>query len=201
MAISLSDKVSTNLKSLNLEGAAWEMPEIEWRKELRKVRVEVKCPECEGFRECRYDAEGKAIPFVGNRSCLSSCIDSDEWVEYRKAARAAADHLPSGYGSCRRCKQGSSYSFGRVKGWGEAEVTVGRPLWPAGTRFSSRYAMCDCHACGKNGITTNTVPLMTRDASGTTHAMWLGVDCASKFFALSKEAKKLAKTERTVLER
>ena len=127
-------------------------------------------------------------------SSATDGMDSEEWTAYRRAARDEADRA-SGYGSCRRCTKGTSYSFGRVNGWVEKMVMVGYPVWLDGTKHDSRFAYCDCNACGKNGITSSRVPLYATDDAGVHHALWVGVDCAAKFFALTKEQKKLVKTE------
>jgi len=182
----LSDKVTATVAALGLTGKSFVMPEIEWKQEMRMVRADVTCPECDGTRHCRYDADLKPIVFVGNR-------DSSDYTAYRKAARDEANRSPS-YGSCRKCTVGG-YSYGTIKGAVEKLVEVGRVIWPEGTKHDSRFSWCDCNACGKNNITSNRVPMYATDDAGVPHAMWLGVDCASKFFALSREAKKLVKTE------
>ena len=57
--------------------------------------------------------------------------------------------------------------------------------WPKGTRFgSSRFAHCDCQACGKTIPSGLTVPVLVSDSSGTVHGFWFGRDCAANILGI-----------------
>jgi len=59
------------------------------------------------------------------------------------------------------------------------------PKWPASTiHGSSRFAHCDCHACGKSIPSGKVVPVIVDDHAGTAHGFWLGRDCAANILGI-----------------
>jgi hypothetical protein len=59
------------------------------------------------------------------------------------------------------------------------------PKWPEGTVFgSSRFANCDCEACGKTIPSGLVVPILITAKSGTLHGFWFGRDCASNILGI-----------------
>lgn len=182
MATTLSDKVQATVAALGLTGSAWEMAPIEWVKEMRTVRGEIACPACKGRKFVTRDENGNVLEFSPR-----------EFMAEYDAQRAMEKRGDNGY--CYKCGNPNKggYPQGVVKAMVQREVTVGYVRWPEGTKFNSRFAHCDCAACGKNWITTARVPMMAKDAAGAVHGMWLGQDCASKFFEMTREAKRTIK--------
>lgn len=77
--------------------------------------------------------------------------------------------------------QGMGVVFAMV----EKLVMVGRPVWPQGVKFDSRYhASCMCGLCGKTVLKSNLIPVV-----GGQHGMWVGADCAKKFMPAVKAPK------------
>lgn len=53
------------------------------------------------------------------------------------------------------------------------------PKWPDGTVFgTSRFAGCDCEACGKSIPSGLVVPVLVDDREGRPNGFWFGRDCA-----------------------
>lgn len=66
-----------------------------------------------------------------------------------------------------------------------AMVKVYFPKWPAGTVFgTSRFADCDCEACGKRIPSGLVVPVLVADKAGAIHGFWFGRDCARNILGL-----------------
>jgi hypothetical protein len=98
------------------------------------------------------------------------------------------------YGNCSNCKNSRKrpvYSTGRAMIPQAQEVEVGYPIWPEGARFDSRFGGgCTCGLCGKTILKSNLVPVHAIGSDGRAHAMCVGSDCALKFLAIKKPAKK-----------
>lgn len=94
---------------------------------------------------------------------------------------------------CERCRyigpgRKSGYSLGTVKGPVQRMVMVGRPKWPTGTVFNSRFhSGCNCGLCNKS--INKFVPVVAVDAAGQAHGMWVGEDCAKKFLSAVEKTK------------
>lgn len=122
----------------------------------------------------------------------------DQWrhaeIEWTREMRTVIGDVPcplckTGFLSttnrCLRClftgtgrKRG--YSLGTVKGPVQKMVMVGRPKWPQGVKFDSRFhSGCHCGLCNKS--INKFVPVVAVDAAGVAHGMWVGEDCARKF--------------------
>lgn len=82
-----------------------------------------------------------------------------------------------GLRACTECE-----NTGKV--WRKKTITVqiGRPIWAAGARFTSRYFSggCHCGLCNKAIRESGMVPVQAQDKAGGWHAMWVGEDCARK---------------------
>lgn len=173
----LSDKVAANVKAMGT--GSWKMAHIEWTKEEREVWGKVVCPDCKGRKMLRYNDDGSIIP---------PPVKTASWtMEGWKAEQAYYNGLYNGgYGSCRRCKDRNMVSKGDVRAKVKKMVDIGRVVWPEECKFDSRYQLYDCGACGKNGITSATIPMIAQDYNGNWHGMWVGQDCARKFFEMRK---------------
>jgi hypothetical protein len=170
MAETLSDKVLRTLREMGTEGSAWSVPPTETQNEKRLVPTQVRCPVCEGGKYVIKDAAGRAIH------------RDDPNTPEARAARSAM-HKRGDDGTCPRCVNRVGRPTGEVTELRERVVPVVYIRWPAGTLFDSRF-IDGCMACGKRNV-ENVVPMVAYDAAGRPHGMWVGVDCARKFLALS----------------
>jgi hypothetical protein len=65
------------------------------------------------------------------------------------------------------------------------EREVGVVQWAAGTKFDSRFGGgYHCSLCSKAIPSGRFVPVTGRGADGVVHGMWVGEDCAKKFFGV-----------------
>jgi hypothetical protein len=59
------------------------------------------------------------------------------------------------------------------------------PDWPVGTVFgASRFAYCDCEACGKSIPSKLVVPILVSDRAGRPLGFWFGRDCARNILGI-----------------
>ena len=62
------------------------------------------------------------------------------------------------------------------------------PKWPDDTVFeASRFAGCDCEACGKAIPSRMVVPVLVSDRSGRQLGFWFGRDCARNILGIKDE--------------
>ena len=186
-----SDKVKATVAALGLADAVWTMPPTLWVEEEREVMGEVTCPVCDGEKLVIRDADGKLMTFPDR---------------YGKDSNAARNALMAMFrrkddGACHNCLNRAGRALGTVKALVRRKVKVGYLQWPTGTVYDSRYFASDCMACGKNNIKSGLAPMMAQDANGIWHGMWVGYDCARKFFALSAEKQKELTSPDVVLDR
>lgn len=199
-----SNKALDTMKLMTVDPKALKLTTIEWRKEWRMVKGEVECPSCKGLKWVRFDAAGAIIPAPARETTY---VYPSPRAEYEKTARA--EHAAKNgkgfytYTNCPTCRCDNrrarmyGHSTGKVPGMVKREVMVGYPVFPAGAKFDSRFAVssCHCHLCGKNIPSNRFVPV----DDGATHAMWVGEDCASKILAVASPFKvKASETERVI---
>lgn len=59
------------------------------------------------------------------------------------------------------------------------------PKWPSNTKFgSSRFAGCDCEACGKTIPSKRYVPVVIDNKQGVPFGFWFGRDCAANILGI-----------------
>jgi hypothetical protein len=188
----LSDKVQVTVTAMGLDLSTMKVTDFRTVREERMVMSEVRCPTCKGNKFVTRNEAGEVMRF-----------DNINSVEAREARFAMKRRGDEGY--CRTCsnpRKQQGYPQGVVKKMVTKMVTVHYPIWPVGTKFDSRFDHHDCGACGKNGIVTGTVPMVGTDANGTVHGMYVGQDCAGKFFETAKDmVKQMKKDADMVVER
>jgi hypothetical protein len=172
-----SAKALTTLARMRTTPTQWQLTPIKWVEEERIVDGLVRCPTCHGEKFVRI-VDGCVIP--------PPPPNTRESFDYGNEARreASRDHRP--YGNCPTCgvqKRGwGIIPQGKVKGKVRANVMVGYPQFPPGTRFDSQYAGGNhCNLCNKLILKSNRVPVHATGDDGVSHGMFVGEDCARKF--------------------
>lgn len=188
----LSDKVQVTVKAMGLDLSTMKVTDFRAVREERTVMGEVRCPTCEGNKYVIRNEADEVMHFDN--------VNSVEARDARIAMKRRGDN-----GQCRTCsnprKQGG-YPQGVVKQLVKKMVTVHYPIWPVGTKFDSRFDLHDCGACGKNGIKTGLVPMVGTDSNGIPHGLYVGQDCAGKFFETAADiVKQMKKDADMVVER
>lgn len=198
---------------MNADASSWEATPVEWSKELRTVTVEVNCPTCDG-RGRAYVSPREGVEPLNRRKAHE--LASAEAVEAVRAEKPGASegHLKTlayyrtnvddwlrskGYeeAKCPTCperrKHGYMYGTGKVKAREKRLVTVGRLIWPAGTRFTSRFSGMSgttrsfhtCDLCAKGINKSGRVPVVGRTLDGSPVGMFVGEDCAKKILGVA----------------
>lgn len=192
-----SDKALTTLAAMNTQPADWKRADIRWVEEERMVMGDVTCPTCFGARHVFFDDAKKVVPppqtkdFPPTESWHKD-YDYYAWEkanrEYREKAQKQSPHAWSA-GNCPTCKCTNTRArmygncTGKVPGLVKRRMLVGYPVWPAGTKFDSRFnGGCSCGLCNKTVLKSGLVPCVgTGVIDGVTHGMWVGDTCARKF--------------------
>ena len=171
--------------------ADWFHPAINWVREMRWVTVEAWCPDCDGDRYVRYDAEKKLIPAPAKipSGQVGHYTAAAERREHFALARKEAG-IHSRDGNCRKCQNRRGESTGKVMECVERLVMVGHIIWAANTKFISRFGnggtcAAQCALCGK-GIPSGELVPMAHDKDGKHLGMWVGVDCGRKFAKIAQ---------------
>lgn len=208
-----SDKAKETLRLMDADPSSFEATPVVWTKELRTVTVEVNCPTCEGRGRAYVSKEegrepltrGKAYK-IANAEALAAVRaerpDEDEslqdsrafqrtnvskWLEARGYAEDACPTCPP------RRKHGNLYGTGKAKAREKRLVTVGRYVWPEGTRFTSRFSGHSgttrsnhvCDLCAKGINKSGRVAVVGRTSAGSPVGMLVGEDCARKILGVA----------------
>lgn len=192
-----SDKGINTLKAMNTLPENWKLCPIKWVVEKRWVMVEGQCPTCGGHRFVPR-VDGKVVNWTSH-------TEKETKAEYAAVQAAqlvwnnllesqntrAVLHNAWSIGDCPDClRKNSPYGYRRGKAMVPqlCDVTVGYPQWPAGTKFDSRFGGStesghwSCALCSKEIIKSNLTPVIGQGPDGKWHGMWVGCDCAKKFF-------------------
>lgn len=201
MAITHSDKALKTLHRMGTQAPDWGLVEFEWVERILRMPVKEDCPSCRGRRRTSIVATdgGRLLTqrehdlYYGNRTYHFVP------AEFRsKSQHQIGEMLGIKYGDCPTCRGPRGRSTGKITIVKDVKVRIGIPQWAAGTKFDSRFsrdalrqetatgkAVRDvCELCSKS-ITSEhagTVPVTGRGADGIIHGMWVGRDCARKFF-------------------
>lgn len=193
-----SDKGLETLTGMNTIPADWGLTAIKW--ELRKMIAEVwvLCPLCAGGGQIGT-LKGKTVPSheAWNahddkaRESIRTCTKCPQRPFTRKGRewyREDEDGVWRGTGGGHSgAAHSNSYSF--MNGLVLAEVTVEREVgivqWAKNTQFDSRFGGGHhCSLCSKDIPSGQFAPVTGKGADGVIHGMWVGMDCARKFFGI-----------------
>lgn len=179
-----SEKAVTTLTMLGTQPADWRGADIRWTKEMRDVPVTVTCPTCAGSGKVKLDEASKPLVCPVQPSTGWTFAYSELVREYRREAKHPC---PTCRCMTRRGGYTHAVSTGEVTKYVPRLVWVGRPVWPDGTQFDSRFradlsrsGWC-CELCAKAITKSGRIPVWGRAGDGTPHGMWVGLDCARKF--------------------
>lgn len=193
-----SIKALETLRQMNTVPENWGLVEIIWKKELRKVRTKVRCPECFGTGRATYEGNGDGS--LANESDLLKSVG----YQHLKAEQLKKDRNLKTR-NCKCCpvvQKTVSWGANYIKGTGEIyemverKVKVGYPQFAADTKFDSRFQYSDgrsfhhCALCSKGINQSGRVPVTGKGADGIIHGMWVGEDCAKKFLGVVLNFKK-----------
>ena len=172
-----SAKALATLARMNTTPSQGQLTPIEWIEEEREVPGLVTCPTCDGQ---------KFVRLVGGQGIPPPPPNSRDSFDYRNEARREAFKANRPHGNCPTCgawKKGwGIIPRGKIKGTVRANVMVGCPQFPPGTRFDSRFfGGLHCNLCNKLIMKSNRVPVHATGNDGVTHGMFVGEDCARKF--------------------
>jgi hypothetical protein len=168
-----SEKGLETIRLMGTTPSEWHLTEIKWEKRKLPMPVKVRCHTCYGGGYAHFEADGSlAVNQVKDGSGL-------EWNDRQRVIRSLLR------GVCPKCPNrlhplGGS---GFVTVYKPMDVMVGIPQFPAGVKFDSRFSAYpdQCQLCAKVIQKSGFVPVNTE-----THAMWIGEDCARKFFSIKK---------------
>lgn len=186
-----SEKALKTITEMGTLPADWGLTEIEWRKERRAVPTLVDCPECRGRGEARYRPDGKLVTQEFMHQTVGSSYAA--WLRYWEENHVTEE-------KCKRCPArrghaGTRYGTGRIWKMVTRVIYVGYVQWADGTLFDSRFGpesesyygrMSEsvCQLCSKSINKSGRVPVTGRGRDGRIHGMWVGLDCAQKFFGV-----------------
>jgi hypothetical protein len=194
-----SSKAIKTIELMNTKPSDWGLVEIKYKREKRWVPEKRKCLFCWGNGSCYVRKNGESHDFwIGpdgkRRACLSGFEREKDIKKYKLEI-----------GTCSKCNGGS------VIKWLKKLVWIGYPQWHKKTLFDSRFEdgfyqnkrwenatakgktlKCVCALCSKSitGIFSGLVPVTGKGADGKIHGMWVGEDCARKFFGVKNFKKK-----------
>lgn len=173
-----SDKGNETLSLMGTEAKDWGLAAIRWEKRMVPTEVWVLCPSCGGSGEIGT-VEGKTV-----NSCTA----------WNAGARDTIRPCPTCVRGSRNRKYYHSKEVGFCDHHGEKglvretkviEREIGIVQWATGTRFDSRFfSGMRCGLCGKVVPSGRFVPVTGKGADGVVHGMWVGEDCARKFFGV-----------------
>lgn len=194
MKVSHSDKALKTIAGMKTVVADWGRTEIKW--ELRRIPEEVwvLCPVCAGSGRVGT-LKGKTVPSHeahnnGARETIRPCENCPRvpwtrtgrtwyWERGNNGDTGNDRHhgSPDGYGHYQEMN-------GLVRKWLLVERKVGIVQWAKGTKFDSRFSDSNdqCQLCAKVIPSQKFCPVTGKGKDGVIHGMWIGSDCASRFF-------------------
>ncbi|MDD5301482.1 MAG: hypothetical protein PHS14_00120 [Elusimicrobia bacterium] len=200
-----SAKGLETIERMGTQAKDWGLTPIKWEEKRVRMTVWVRCPTCRGnghvwkFGDKVVGTNDAAQKFLGEKYPYGieriakekggidvTCPTCPE-VSWTKCGRQAysddQDCFYADDGNGHR----SNYrtANGLVKAEREVLRWVGTVLWAKGTKFDSRFGGGrHCALCAKEIPSGRFVPVNGKDAKGEIHGMWIGEDCARKFFGV-----------------
>ena len=196
MKLDHSDKGIRTLTDMNTSPSDWGLTEIKWEKRVVSDEVWVLCPLCGGDGRIGI-VDGKTVDGCeawnrGQSKTLLTCPECPK-SSFTLAGHEyfREDEETKVYYNTRTAIHGAAYdnqhSFmnGLVLKVVKVEKMVGIVQWAKGTRFDSRFHehFDTCDLCAKVIPSRRFVPV-TGKFAGVIHGMWVGEDCARKFFGI-----------------
>jgi hypothetical protein len=194
MKIDHSEKGLATLTAMNTSPSDWGLTEIKWEKRRVAREVWVICDLCAGSGRIGT-VDGKTVNGCEAwnrqasktiRTCtacpqVSFTRKGREWFRENEDTKVWYGTRGDHHGAA----SSNNYSFmnGLVLKTVTVEREFGIPQWAKGTRFDSRFEehYDTCSLCAKVIPSRRFVPV-TGKFAGVIHGMWVGEDCARKFF-------------------
>lgn len=191
-----SEKGLGTLTAMRTAPADWGLAAIKW--ELRRMLEEVwvLCPLCKGTGRIGT-VNGKTVDGCTAwnsqasktiRTC-TKCPQVHFTRKGREWYRKDDDGVWRGNGGGHHGDASSANNYSFMNGLVLDSVTVERKVgivqWAVGTKFDSRFGSgCNCALCSKTIPSGQFAPVTGKGADGVIHGMWVGMDCARKFFGI-----------------
>lgn len=171
------------LKTLEMMGTNpdnWGLVQIKWVQEYRMMPVKVDCPTCQRTGQAHFEKDGKlAVNKIDYEK------DYYGWQDRARQMRS----LPRG--KCPECpsmRKYPMYGTGQIEKMKNMKVWIGYPQWEKGTQFKSRFNhdADRCQLCNKLIKESGFVAVQGKDKEDNNLGMYVGEDCARKFFGIAK---------------
>lgn len=194
MQLTHSDKALKTISEMKTVPSDWGRTEIKWEKRRIYTEVWVLCPVCAGSGKVG-SLKGKVVPSHeahngGARETIRPCETCPRvpWTRngrtwYWKDGKNGEIGNDRHHGSPDRDYREMN---GLVREWLMVEKEVGIVQWAEGTKFDSRFSDSSdqCQLCAKVIPSQRFCPVTGKGADGMIHGMWIGEDCAKKFFQI-----------------
>jgi RecJ-like exonuclease len=141
----------------------------------------IKCSTCHGDGRCYVNKKGFAHNFFKPEPKITrDTLSGEDYSKDIKKYSLKTDTCPSCHGAGKRT------IFIKEK------VMAGYPQWHKKTIFDSRFhdhnrSNCQvCELCSKTitSVFSKVVPVTGKGSNGVIHGMYVGQDCATKFFGI-----------------
>jgi len=194
-----SDKGLDTLTGMKTVPSDWGLAAIKW--ELRRVveEVWVLCPLCAGGGQIGT-VKGKTVPSheawnggdAEARKSIRTCTQCPKFRFTRKGREWFRENEDTKIwegtgGGHHGAAHSNNYSFmnGLISEFKPIMKEVGVVQWAVGTKFDSRFGGGHhCSLCAKDIPSGQFAPVTGKGADGVIHGMWVGMDCARKFFGI-----------------
>ncbi len=191
-----SDKGLDTLTGMKTVPSDWGLAAIKW--EMRRVveEVWVLCPLCQGDGRIGT-LKGKVVNGCeawngGARDTIKTCTKCPQVRFTRKGRQWFRENEDTKVwegtgGGHHGAAHSNNYSFmnGLVEEFKPIMKEVGVVQWAIGTKFDSRFGGGHhCSLCSKDIPSGQFAPVTGKGADGVIHGMWVGMDCARKFFGI-----------------
>ncbi len=194
-----SDKGLETLTAMKTVPSDWGLAAIKW--ELRRVveEVWVLCPLCAGGGQIGT-LKGKIVPSheawnscdAEARKTIRVCTQCPQVRFTRKGRQWFRENEDTKVwegtgGGHHGAAHSSNYSFmnGLISEFKPIMKEVGVVQWAKDTKFDSRFGGGHhCSLCSKDIPSGQFAPVTGKGQDGVIHGMWVGMDCARKFFGI-----------------
>ena len=195
-----SDKGLETLAKMNTIPTDWGRADIKWELRTMMAEVYVACPTCraDGYvyihpklgtlSAAQANEGGYAVTSASKREVCSTC------PQVRFARKGRKYYSEEKGGIWREARDGHHgaawmerylWQNGLVLKTVKVEREVGIVQWAKGTRFDSRFQEWGCcDLCSKRIPSHRFAPVTGKGKDGVIHGMWIGLDCALKFFGI-----------------
>lgn len=194
-----SEKGLETIQRMNTLAQDWGLTEIKWEKRIVPAEVWILCPSCRGSGRIGT-LKGKTVSSTeawnnGAAKTIRPCpvcpqVQSTRkgrtWYIKDETSKVEVWHIGSDNHHATPDQTSYSTMNGLVLKIVPVEREIGIVQWTKDTKFDSRFAHSfdTCQLCAKVIPSRRFVPVTGKGVDGTIHGMWVGEDCAKKFFGI-----------------